>query len=256
MAISFDSMVTRVRWRSSVLEGESAEPEIIHHDEHLLIVHKPPSLPTTAPRAEQRSLVRWVSERFEGLQAHATSRLDSQVSGLVTFALTARANRALLDARRAGAYERVYLGITLHQLTLEAGDWAWPISMDPSNPKLRIARAGRAERSALTRYSVAARSSGATLLRLMPMTGRTHQIRVHAARSGAPLFGDTAYGGERRDVMADGAVVTARRVMLHCARLSFPSPTGGASLRFEAAARPDMQRIWAALGGKASDLQP
>ena len=237
-------------------EAESAEPEIVHRDEDILIVHKPPGLPTTAPRAEERSLVQWVSSELGDLHAHATSRLDSQVSGLVTFALTAKANRTLLDARRAGEYERVYLGITVRELTIESGDWAWPISMDPSNPKLRIAQGGRGERSALTRYRVAARSSGATLLRLMPMTGRTHQIRVHAARAGSPLFGDPAYGGTRREVMADGTVVTARRVMLHCARLSFPSPSGGAGLRFEAAARPDMRRIWIALGGAAADLQP
>ena len=256
MAISFESMVTQARWRSSVPEGESAEPEIIHHDAHLLIVHKPPGLPTTAPHAEDPSLVQWVSKRFGHLRAHATSRLDSQVSGLVTFALTPEANRTLLDARRAGTYERVYLGITIDEVPVESGDWAWPISIDPSNPKLRVAAQGRGERVALTRYRVAARSPGATLLRLMPMTGRTHQLRVHAARSGSPLFGDHAYGGKRREVMPDGTVVTARRVMLHCARLSFPSPSGGAQLRFEVTARPDMQRIWIALGGSASDLQP
>lgn len=256
MATSFESMATRARWRSSVPEAKSAEPEIIHHDEHLLIVHKPPGLPTTAPHAEERSLVQWVSQQFGDLHAHATSRLDSQVSGLVTFALSSEANRTLLDARREGAYERVYLGITVHELSGEAGDWAWPISIDQSNPKLRVAQGGPGERSALTRYRVGARSSGATLLQLRPITGRTHQIRVHAARSGSPLFGDPAYGGKRREVLADGTVVTARRVMLHCARLTFPSPSGGAVLRFEAAARPDMQRIWTALGGIASDLQP
>ncbi len=189
-------------------ERESAEPEIIHQDEHLLIVHKPPGLPTTAPHAGERSLVRWVSKRFVDLRPHATSRLDSQVSGLVTFALTTKANRTLLDARRAGTYQRVYLGVTIAEVLVESGDWGWPISIDPSNSKLRVAREGRGERAALTRYRVAARSPGATLLRLMPMTGRTHQIRVHAARSGSPLFGDHAYGGKRRAVMPDGTVVT------------------------------------------------
>ena len=61
------------------------------------------------------------------------------MSGLVTFALTPEANRTLLDARRAGTYERVYLGITIHELPDEAGDWDWPISIDPRNPKLRVA---------------------------------------------------------------------------------------------------------------------
>ena len=89
-----------------------------------------------------------------------------------------------------------------------------------------------------------------------PLSAGSREAAPPAARSGSPLFGDPAYGGKRREVLADGTVVTARRVMLHCARLSFPSPSGGPALRFEAAARPDMQRIWIALGGVASDLQP
>jgi 23S rRNA-/tRNA-specific pseudouridylate synthase len=239
-----------------VPEAESAEPEVIHHDEQILIVHKPPGLPTTAPSAKDPSLVRWVSNRFAPLRPHATSRLDSQVSGLVTFALTREANRKLLDARRAGAYERVYIGITIHDVPIEAGAWTWPISIDPRNPKLRVPEKGRGERAASTRYEVAARTPSATLLRLMPATGRTHQLRVHAARSGSPLFGDPAYGGERREVMLDGTVVTARRVMLHCARLRFPSPLGGERMQFQAPARSDMRKVWLGLGGADSDLQP
>lgn len=236
-------------------EGERAEPEVIHHDAQILVVHKPPGLPTTAPSAAQPSLVRWVSHRFSSLRPHPTSRLDSPVSGLVTFALTPNANRHLLEARRARTYERVYIGITRHEVEPEAGDWAWPISIDPRNPKLRIAGEGRGERAARTRYEVAERSSHASLLRLTPATGRTHQLRVHAARSGAPLFGDHAYGGERRAVLPDGAVVTARRVMLHCTRVSFPALSGRGTLVLEAPARTDMEKVWRALGGAAASLQ-
>lgn len=237
-------------------DAKRAEPETIHHDEQFLIVHKPPGLPTTAPNAEDPSLVRWVDERFSDLRPHATSRLDSPVSGLVTFALTREANRHLLDARSAGTYERVYLGITLHEVPVDEGEWTWPISIDPTNPKLRVAGAGRGEREASTRYEVAARTASATLLRFMPDTGRTHQLRVHASRANAPLFGDHVYQGHRRKVLADGTVVTARRVMLHCARVSFPSPSVGGSMQFDAPARSDMQNVWLALGGAPSDLQP
>jgi len=238
-----------------VARAEAIEPEIIHRDTDLLVLHKPPGLPTTAPSASEPSLVRWVSERFPELRAHATSRLDSQVSGLVTFALNRGANQHLLDARRTGAYERVYLGITIHDLADNAGHWDWPISIDPRDPKHRRAGAGPGERQAMTRYEVAARGQGATLLRLIPTTGRTHQLRVHAAEAGAPLFGDPAYGGERRAVLPDGVVVTARRVMLHCARVSFPSLSGRERILVEAAVRPDMQRVWQAFGGAASELQ-
>jgi len=245
-----------VRWRSWVSEAEDPGPEILHCDERFLIVHKPPGLPTSAPTVVEPCLVSWVRDRFPDIEPHATSRLDSQVSGLVTFALTREANRHLLDARRAGTYERVYLGITISHLRDDEGEWTWPISIDPRNPKRRMAGSGRGERQARTRYEAIARAGDATLLRLEPRTGRTHQLRVHAAKAGAPLFGDHFYGGERRRVLSDGSVVTARRVMLHCARVSFPSPSGPERMEISAPVRADMLRVWLALGGAPSDLHP
>lgn len=236
-------------------DGDELAPEIIYQDSELLIVHKPPGLPTTAPSVSQPCLVHWVRDRFPDLRPHATSRLDSQVSGLVTFALTRHANRRLIEARRARAYERVYLGITVAEVPLDAGEWSWPISIDPTNPKGRVAGPGRGEREALTRYEVAARTPSATLLRLMPATGRTHQLRVHAAKAGAPLFGDHSYQGDRRKVLPDGSVVTARRVMLHCARVSFPSEERCEQMQFTAPVRADMKKVWLALGGTLPDLQ-
>jgi 23S rRNA-/tRNA-specific pseudouridylate synthase len=238
-----------------VPEAREAEPEIIYRDTQLLIVNKPPGLPTTAPTSSEPCLVHWVRQRFPNLRPHATSRLDSSVSGIVTFALTRKVNRCLLDARRAGTYERLYLGITLRELSGPRGEWSWPISVDPASAKRRVAGPGRGEREARTRYELAARAPDASLLRLMPLTGRTHQLRVHAARAGVPLFGDHTYGGERRLVSSDGAVVTARRIMLHCARVAFPPPGRGESLQFEAPVPGDMKRVWLALGGSPSDLR-
>lgn len=256
MATSFASMATRAPWRSWVSNAADPGPEIVHHDRQFLIVHKPPGLPTTAPTSVEPCLVRWVRDRFPDLEPHATSRLDSPVSGLVTFALTPEANRHLLQARRDGTYERVYLGITVRDLRDDKGEWIWPISIDTRNPKRRVAGPGRGERDALTRFVVIARTGNATLLRLEPGTGRTHQLRVHAAEAGAPLFGDHAYHGERRHVLSDGRVIAARRVMLHCVRVSFPSRTEIERLEVSAPVRDDMMRVWLALGGEPSDLQP
>lgn len=236
-------------------DPRAIEPDILHHDERLLVVHKPPGLPTTAPTPSEPCLVHWVHDRFPDLQPHATSRLDAQVSGLVTFALDGGVNRHLLAARRAGTYERVYLGITIHQSPSDRGDWIWPISIDPRNPKRRVAGPGRGERDAETLYEVLARTSHASVFRLRPQTGRTHQLRVHAAEAGTPLFGDTLYQGERRKVLPDGSVVTARRVMLHCGRVSFPGLSGSGRMKLEAPVRPDMIEVWSALGGAPSDLQ-
>ena len=223
-------------------------PRVIHRDEDLLVVCKPPGLPTTSP-SDGPCLVRWVEETFPDLRGHPTSRLDSAVTGLVTFALTKAANQRLLQARRNGTYGRVYFGITLRPLEPQQGVWTWPISIDPGNRKLRIAGSGRGERDARTRYEVAAKAPHGSMLRLIPETGRTHQLRVHAARADAPLFGDHAYGGERRVALPDGAVVTAPRVMLHCAEIALP--WGSDVRRFEAPLPKDMRSTWHALGGLA-----
>jgi 23S rRNA-/tRNA-specific pseudouridylate synthase len=228
------------------------EPEVIHRDEDLLVVNKPPGLPTTAPSSATVSLVRWVGERFPELRAHPTSRLDSPVSGLVTFALNETANRRLLQARRDGAYKRLYLGITLRVPEPVEGIWSWPISIDPRTPKRRRAGSGAGMRDARTRYEVAAKAPHGALLRMMPETGRTHQLRVHAAKAGAPLFGDHAYQGERRLALPDGRVVTARRVMLHCTRVELPGASSWVQL--DARAPHDMEQIWLSLGGNRADL--
>jgi len=242
-------------WRFWVARAEDPGPGIVHHDEHLLIVYKPAGLPTTAPTSSEPCLDRWVRVRFPDLRPHATSRLDSQVSGLVTFALTREANQHLLAARHAGTYERVYLGITVCDVPNDLGVWTWPISIDPRSAKRRVAGPGRGERAALTRYEIVARTGNGTLLRLRPETGRTHQLRVHAAAAGTPLFGDHVYRAARRRVLADGSVVAARRVMLHCARVSFPSPFSQGRMRLAAPIPADMTGVWLALGGTPNDLQ-
>ena len=242
-------------WRSSVPERAAAQPEILHQDNHLLVVAKPPGLPTTTPDATQPCLVSWVASQLpRNATVHATSRLDAPVSGLVTFALTPRANAHLLEARRAGSYARTYLGITTRDVSFTDCEWSWLISIDPSNRKQRVAGPGRGERDALTRCELEAQADSAALLRFTPATGRTHQIRVHAARAGVPLFGDHAYGGDRRIVLSGGSVVTARRVMLHCARVRFPEVSGGGFMELTAPVPPDMERVWVELGGDPKAL--
>lgn len=234
--------------------------EVLHADAELVIVNKPPGLPTTAPReargVRRRCLVDVVAGLDPGApRLHPTSRLDAPVSGVVTFARTPGATRALLEARRRGAYRRVYLGVAARAPIPGEGSWDWAIDLDPGDRRLRRALgpgdAGRAPRPALTDYRVAARAdAGPALLALRPHTGRTHQLRVHAARAGAPLLGDAAYGGPPRVVLADGRVVTARRVLLHCAAVSVPDVAGGgAPLVVRAPIPGDLATVWAGLGG-------
>ena len=236
--------------------ADTARPTVLHRDTDLLVVAKPPGLPTTSPDSSQRSLTSWAKSELPGRRrVHPTSRLDAPVSGVVTFALTSRANQHLLAARRAGCYRRDYVGITASDPRFDEDVWNWPISVDPADRRQRVAGPGRGERDARTRCSIAARVGPATLLRLEPETGRTHQLRVHAARAGVPLLGDPHYRGERRVVLSNGAVVRARRVMLHCLRVCFPLLDGDRLFEFEAPVPRDMEEVWVALGGLVSQLR-
>lgn len=231
------------------MPDSGAPIEVAYEDAHLLVLAKPSGVPTTSPAGEA-SFTSRAEARF-GQKLHPTSRLDAEVSGLVTFARTKQGNATLREARRRGEYGRGYLGIARVAPSPEEGSWSRSIAIDPRDRRLRVAvdRGAKGERvqRAETLYRVHARAAHGVTLWLTPRTGRTHQLRVHAADAGAPLLGDVRYGGERRVVLGDGRVVTARRVMLHCAWLKLPAVEGPPielSLPWPA----DMERVWGALG--------
>ncbi len=226
---------------------------IAHEDSDLLVAIKPTGLPTTAPEGGD-CLTRRL-ERSRGGPLHPSSRLDAEVTGLVTFAKTKRAIEALTRARREGRYGRGYLAITTRSITPETGVWDASIAIDPRDPRLRVAlepgRKGARVQRARSSYRVRASTPHGAVLWLTPHTGRTHQLRVHAAHAGAALFGDVRYGGDKRVTLEDGRVVSARRVMLHCAWLSLPG-----ELVLSAEVPEDMRRCWLGLGGSEAALAP
>jgi RluA family pseudouridine synthase len=200
--------------------------EVVHRDASLLVLCKPSGLATTSPNEREDTLVKAAQGLDpEAPRLHPSSRLDAEVSGLVTFARTPEATRYLLDAREQGAYRRAYVGLVAHAPTADEGVLDGAIGIDPRDArKRRVAPEGeRNARPSRTHYRVLVRTPDAALLWLEPITGRTHQLRVHLAHAGWPLLGDRPYGGAPRVVLSDGAVLGARRVMLHCFALRLPA---------------------------------
>ncbi len=239
-----------------------AEPDtdvrIVHRDGALLVLDKPSGIATTSP-AGGHSLVAVAGELdAEAPNLHPTSRLDAEVSGLVTFARTRAANQGLIEARAQGRYARAYLALSARPPEPEAGTWSWALGIDPRDRRRRVVveegASGKGVRDAVTDYRTLSVTPHAALLWLEPRTGRTHQLRVHAERAGVPLLGDKHYGGERRRVLPSGSVASLRRVMLHCTRIELPDLGGDARaaqarLRLESLPRQDFRRAWDALGG-------
>jgi 23S rRNA-/tRNA-specific pseudouridylate synthase len=231
---------------------------VLYRDERFLVVDKPAFLATTSPSGGETVVARARALDPRAPAMHPSSRLDAEVTGVLVFARSREAILHLLAARREHRYQRGYVGIAAAAPDPREGEWQGAIAIDVRDPRRRsVASAGaRGARPSCTRYRTLAAPPRAALLWLEPQTGRTHQLRVHAAHAGCALLGDRPYSGAARLVLEDGSVIAPRRAMLHCARVTIPDPQGGAPLRFEATPPADLQKLWAQLGGDAIALPP
>ena len=201
-------------------------PCLIYEDEHLLVVNKPAGLNTHAPSPYAgEGLYEWLRERESRWSNLAImQRLDKETSGIIVFSKTLLANRSLTEQFRTRAISKKYVLLT---------DRA--VSKSEMTVRSRIARAGEKYigrplsgdgEPAETRFKVCSgwdSESGCTMLEAEPVTGRTHQIRVHAAENGFPILGDTLYGG-----------TPAARVHLHATEIAFEHPSSGKRLQLRA----------------------
>jgi 23S rRNA pseudouridine1911/1915/1917 synthase len=215
--------------------GQAADQvRILDERDGLLAAYKPAGISTEPDRRGTESLCSRAAA-LRGLlpaDVHALSRLDYGVSGVVLLATTAAGRRHATLAREQARIARRYVGIAAASPAEQRGIWQTPVD----------------ERPASTRYACIEAAPGAALLAFEPKTGRMHQLRVHAARAGAPLLGDHNYGGPRRSVLADGSVLEFSRVALHAAEVSLPD-LAGAAWHVSAPIAEDLLALWQQLGG-------
>lgn len=234
----------------------AAAPRVVYRDAHLLVLDKPVGIATTAPEGVSLfSLARELDPEAPAL--HPLSRLDTQVSGLTTFARTELANRVALEARKQGTLRRAYLGICARAPQPVEGEWRYAIAIDPRDPKKRRALPAPAPNSkdAQTRYRICAQAGPLVALDLWPVTGRTHQLRVHASAARSPLLGDIAYGGDKRLTLANGRILSAQRTMLHCAAFRMPDPARpGHVIALALPPAADLVALWTSAGGAVEPL--
>ena len=212
-------------------ESELPDPFVLLDRDGFLVVDKPAGIPTipdtTGARGTLVDLAARATKRSRD-ELHPTSRLDREVSGVVTFAIGERARDTLARAREEGRYARRYVAIARGSLPDGTLEWTWSIGR-ARDPRLRAVSNARDAQAAVTRARVVARSGAFLLLAVAPQSGRTHQIRVHAAAAGAPLVGDRAYGGPTRLTLPSGKSSAVARVALHCARVEVVSSRPGPS---------------------------
>lgn len=227
------------------------ELAILHEESEFVVVDKPAGLVSVPDHHGHDSLQARVAAhcKLPLERVHPTSRLDRGVSGVVVFALDKSARDAFASAREHAAYSRLYLGLAEHTPSPAEGTWTWPIGRHPKDPRKRSVVAGKEPVHASTAYRVGARAPHGILFELRPHTGRTHQLRVHAAHAGCALDGDSAYGGRARIVSERGDILTWSRVALHAACVELPWK--GRPQRFVAPLPAALSAAWQALGGSS-----
>lgn len=197
----------------------------IHYaDDAVVLVNKPSGLLSVPGRGEDKQdcVVRRVQQTFP--TARIVHRLDCATSGLMVLALTADGHRELSRQFHDREIEKAYVALVYGTVEADEGQVRLPLMSDwPNRPKQKISEDGK---PAHTDYKVLSRERDHTRVLLTPVTGRTHQLRVHMLSLGHPILGDRLY--------AEGdALAASGRLMLHAWQLGFMHPESGESLFFE-----------------------
>ncbi len=199
-----------------------APVRVIHEDPQLLLIHKPDlllSVPGRHPLNRDCMITRLQQRYPEALTVH---RLDLDTSGIMVVARGKQAQSALSRLFQERQVHKRYRAWVVGTVIDDAGSIDLPIARDwPNRPKQKIcAETGR---EALTHFRVLERRDGNSYLELTPITGRSHQLRIHCRELGHPILGCDLYA-------PPSVLGRAPRLMLHATRIAFPHPGTGREL--------------------------
>jgi 23S rRNA (cytosine1962-C5)-methyltransferase len=197
---------------------------LLFEDEHLLVVNKPAGMNTHAPAPfAGEGLYEWLRHREPRWASLAIiHRLDKETSGVMVFGKTPLANRSLTEQFAGRSVQKKYLLLT--DRATKRTDLVARSSLVRTGEKYVSTPLHAGAELAETHFKrLGTEANGCSLVEAEPVTGRTHQIRVHAAEHGFPILGDTLYGG-----------TPGPRVCLHAASLTLNHPVDGRSMTFSA----------------------
>jgi tRNA pseudouridine32 synthase/23S rRNA pseudouridine746 synthase len=205
-------------------------PRLIHVDDHLIVADKPAGLLAVPGRGPAKADC--LACRVQALhpEARIVHRLDMATSGLIVLARGDEMQRWLSIAFAARQVDKAYTAVVDGVVADDAGEIDLPLAPDwPARPRQQVDRAHG--KPSLTRWRVLTRdpARARTRLWLQPVTGRSHQLRVHLAAIGHPIIGDTLYA-------APALAAASPRLLLHASRLGFAHPATGAGSSFDSPA--------------------
>lgn len=200
--------------------------DILYHDHRLLVIDKPTgllSVPGIGPQ-KQDCLIARVRKTY--LEARIVHRLDRDTSGVIVLALDAEAHRQLSIQFQEREVHKTYRAVVSGVMEQDEGEIDLPIRKDLDDPPRQMVDHAQG-RAAFTRWRVLERGADRTSLELTPLTGRSHQIRVHLKAIGHPILGDDLYAPPETQGLAD-------RLMLHAHTLTIVHPETAAPMTIEA----------------------
>jgi tRNA pseudouridine32 synthase / 23S rRNA pseudouridine746 synthase len=211
----------------SVYAPPQGKVSYIHTDPDLIVIDKPAellSVPGRGPEKADCAISRVQADHPEALTVH---RLDMSTSGLLVFARSKEAQRRLAIQFEKGVIAKSYIAHVWGAPDPGSGLIDLPLGQDwPNRPRQKVDH--DAGKPSQTQYETSGTHAHGARLALTPLTGRTHQLRLHLAAIGHPILGD--------DIYAHAEALTAKhRLHLHALRLELIHPTRNERLRFESA---------------------
>jgi 23S rRNA pseudouridine1911/1915/1917 synthase len=241
--------------------AEHISLDILFEDAHLVAVNKPPAMVVHPSRGHMGgTLANALAHHFAQLSGVSgplrpgiVHRLDRDTSGVIVVAKDDETHLALASQWESRSIHKEYVAVVIGAPDRDRDQIDQPIGVHPHQREKMAIRSGHSTtREASTFYEVTERFQGFATVRLKPVTGRTHQIRVHLAHIGCPVLCDRLYGGRSQITvgeirrMEDGTVIL-RRQALHAHRLKLTHPHTGTPIALEAPLPDDLQRLIAAL---------
>ena len=216
------------------LEPVRMDLAIAYEDEDLLVLDKPANVPVHPTRDPgERNLEQgFLAHLPNGVYPHFVSRLDKGTTGLMLVAKSGYVHELMKRRLHTDAFSREYLAVADGTVMPATGTVDAPIGLADGSSYRHCVRPDGAK--SCTVYETLSNANGRTLLRLLPQTGRTHQLRVHMAYLGYPLTGDWLYGA-RSDAID--------RPALHSHYLAFVHPLTGQKIECRSPLPPDMKNL-------------
>ena len=251
-------------------DARMIQQAVLWKDEHIIALNKPPGLPSQGGSGQGNRHVDGLTEALKfGYKERPVlvHRLDKDTSGVLLLARTPRVARRLGEAFRNRTTRKIYWAIVAGVPSPEMGTMRWGLVKTGGYgaEKMRCIHPREVEttigaKRATTDFAVLERlGSRAAWIALVPITGRTHQLRAHMAELGHPIIGDGKYGGSGQENLGDGWGAQlggdiSRKLHLHARSLRFSHPITGDEINLTAPLPGHMARSWKTLGWREGDV--